>query len=331
MIRAEGLTKYYRVTERKTGRFAALRTLLTAKSKLVTAVSDMNFEIPRGGFVGYIGPNGAGKSTTIKMLTGILHPDGGRVEVAGFSPQEQRKEVAQRMGVVFGQRTQLWWDLPCKDSFELLAAMYKVERREYDKAMSEYASLLDIGEFIDTPVRKLSLGQRMRADLVAALLHNPEILFLDEPTIGLDVVAKTRIRSFLKELNQAEEKTILLTTHDMDDIEQLCKQIIIINHGQKVYDGTLEELREQYPMPSLLDVEFHGFVNEAHLPEGAQYDPTYNRVKVLFDKVTTRPMPLIDRLGECAEVRDIQIQTPRIEEVIRQIYQEGHAAVKVKS
>jgi ABC-2 type transport system ATP-binding protein len=320
MIRAEQLTKFYRVTERKQGRFAALRTFLTAKTQKVVAVESMNFEIPKGGFVGYIGPNGAGKSTTIKMLTGILHPDGGRVEVGGLSPQHHRKEVARRIGVVFGQRTQLWWDLPCRDSFELLKAMYKVSDADYQKAMDIYADLLGIHEFIDTPVRKLSLGQRMRADLVAALLHNPDVLFLDEPTIGLDVMAKNRIRSFLKDLNEREQKTILLTTHDMDDIEQLCKQIIIINHGQKVYDGTLEDLRASYPLPSVLEVDFQGPVETHLLPPGTAYDPSENKARISFDKRTTRPMPLIESLGRCGEIRDFQVQTPKIEDIIQKIY-----------
>ncbi|MGB8954500.1 MAG: ATP-binding cassette domain-containing protein [Tumebacillaceae bacterium] len=328
MIRAENVTKYYRVTERKEGRWAALRTLVAGKTRLVPAVKEMSFHIPRGGFVGYIGPNGAGKSTTIKMLTGILHHDGGQIEIGGRSPQQQREEVASRIGVVFGQRTQLWWDLPTRDSFELLAAMYKVAPEDYAARMERYGELLGLDEFLDTPVRKLSLGQRMRADLAAALLHDPDVLFLDEPTIGLDVTAKAKIRGFLKELNEQEGKTILLTTHDMDDIEQLCKQIIIINHGQKVYDGTLDELREHYPLPSTLQVEFQGEVDEFRLPDGAQYDPAMNKASILFDKRVTRPLPLIERFGACGEIRDIQVLTPKIEDVISLIYSE-QAAVTI--
>jgi ABC-2 type transport system ATP-binding protein len=323
MIEVQGVTKYYYVAERKKGRFSALRTLVAGKTNKVLAVNEMSLHIPKGGFVGYIGPNGAGKSTTIKMLTGILHPDAGYVSVGGKSPQKERKEVARKMGVVFGQRTQLWWDLPVRDSFELLAAMYKVNRHTYEKAMSDYAALLDLNEFIDTPVRKLSLGQRMRADLCAALLHNPDILFLDEPTIGLDIVAKTRIRSFLKELNQAEQKTILLTTHDMEDIEKLCNQIIIINHGQKLYDGTIEELKQKYPLPSQLEIEFSDDINEQKLPRSAIYNAVTKKVTLSFDKGSTRPMPLIQEFGECGEIRDIQIQAARIEDVIQQIYLEG--------
>jgi ABC-2 type transport system ATP-binding protein len=322
MIRAENVTKYYRVTERKEGKWAALRTLVAGKTRLVPAVTGMSFHIPRGGFVGYIGPNGAGKSTTIKMLTGILHHDGGQIEIGGRSPQQQREAVASRIGVVFGQRTQLWWDLPTRDSFELLAAMYKVTPEDYAARMERYGELLGLDEFLDTPVRKLSLGQRMRADLAAALLHDPDVLFLDEPTIGLDVTAKAKIRGFLKDLNEQEGKTILLTTHDMDDIEQLCKQIIIINHGQKVYDGTLDELREHYPLPSTLQVEFQGKVDEFRLPDGAKYDPAMNKASILFDKRVTRPLPLIEQFGACGEIRDIQVLTPKIEDVISLIYSE---------
>jgi ABC-2 type transport system ATP-binding protein len=323
MIHANHVTKYYRIPERKKGRFSALRTLLAGKTNKVVAVKDISFDIPKGGFVGYIGPNGAGKSTTIKMLTGILHPDGGTLTVGGKSPQTDRKAVARNMGVVFGQRTQLWWDLPVRDSFELLAAMYYVSQRDYNKAMQDYAELLDINEFIDTPVRKLSLGQRMRADLCAALLHNPDILFLDEPTIGLDIVAKTRIRSFLKELNQAEQKTILLTTHDMEDIEQLCKQIIIINHGQKIYDGTIERLKHTHPLPSLLEIDFVGEVLQKNLPRTALYESTTKKASISFDKTHTRPMSMIEQFCECGEIRDIQIQSATIEDIIQQIYVEN--------
>jgi ABC-2 type transport system ATP-binding protein len=330
MIRATNVTKYYQLTERKTGRFSALRTFVAGRSQKVEAVSEINFHIPKGGFVGYIGPNGAGKSTTIKMLTGILHPDGGAIEINGLSPQHDRKTVAKSIGVVFGQRTQLWWDLPCRDSFELLAAMYKVSKQDYEKAMKVYGELLEMDEFLETPVRKLSLGQRMRADLVAALLHNPDVLFLDEPTIGLDVTAKTRIRMFLKELNQLEQKTILLTTHDMDDIEELCKQIIVINHGQKIYDGTLEDLRAHYPLPNVLEVEFNGRVNEQAFPESTSYDSSLNKAEISFDKSVTRPLELIKKFGESGEIRDIQITQPKIEDIIGQIYEDGSLRLGAK-
>lgn len=321
MIEVQQVSKFYRMTERKTGKLSALRTLLAGRNKRVIAVEDMNFYIPKGGFVGYIGPNGAGKSTTIKMLTGILHPDEGKLLVGGASPQRQRKEVAKRIGVVFGQRTQLWWDLPVRDSFEIIAAMYQVSEERYRRNLQVYGELLDIPAFIDTPVRKLSLGQRMRADLCAALLHDPDILFLDEPTIGLDVVAKTRIRQFLKEINENEKKTILLTTHDMDDIEQLCKRIMIINHGKKVYDGSIEQLRANVVLPSRLEVDFaESIEGKGELSSLGEVEE--NRVRVSFDKNTTNPVDLIQMLGQFGEIRDLQVLSPKIEDVIQQIYSE---------
>lgn len=323
MIQVHQVSKYYRVAERKHGRLGALRTLFSTKAKRVHAVQNVSFDIPKGGFVGYIGPNGAGKSTTIKMLTGILHPDEGDILVDGLSPQKDRKQVAQKIGVVFGQRTQLWWDLPVRDSFDLLAAMYDVPPELYQRRLTEYSQLLELQEFIDTPVRKLSLGQRMRADLCAALLHRPSLLFLDEPTIGLDVVAKNRIRAFLKELNQREEITILLTTHDMDDIEELCKQIIMIDHGKKVYDGSLEQLKREYKLPTELRVEFDGRVHVEGLPIHAVYDAESNRATMLYHAGTERPMTLIEQLGRCGEIKDLSVQPGRIEDIIHQMVVEN--------
>jgi ABC-2 type transport system ATP-binding protein len=193
--------------------------------------------------VGYIGPNGAGKSTTIKMLTGILTPSSGRLRVAGYEPQRERIKLAQRIGVVFGQRTTLWWDLPLADSFTLLQRLYRIPQRRFAENLAYYTEALDLGEFLDRPVRQLSLGQRMRGDLTAALLHDPAVVYLDEPTIGLDVVSKHAVRGFLRELNLRTGTTILLTTHDVDDIERLCSRVVAIDHGRVTYDGSLDELR----------------------------------------------------------------------------------------
>ncbi len=258
MISVRQLRKTFQTPVVKEGKLAGIRTLLSRSYKEKEAVRDVSFNIESGEFVGYIGPNGAGKSTTIKMLTGILHPTSGEVLIHGLSPQKHRRRVVAHLGVVFGQRTQLWWDLPVKDSYEILAAMYRVEEATARRRLGELEQLLELREFLDTPVRKLSLGQRMRADLAAAMLHDPDILFLDEPTIGLDVVAKRSIRGFLKALNEEFGKTILLTTHDMDDIEQLCERVIVINHGQIGYDGSIHQLRERIGLPTMLKITFRG-------------------------------------------------------------------------
>ncbi|TDC01709.1 ATP-binding cassette domain-containing protein [Nonomuraea longispora] len=223
------------------------------RRSLVHAVRDLSFTIAPGEFVGYLGPNGAGKSTTIKMLCGILTPTSGTVRVAGLEPSRRRTTLARRIGVVFGQRTTLWWDLPLADSFELIRHLYKVDRNTFRTRLDELTTTLDLGSFIRTPVRQLSLGQRMRGDLAAALLHAPDVLVLDEPTIGLDVVSKAGIRDFLKRLNAERGTTVLLTTHDLGDIERLCRRVMLIDHGQLAFDGTLGDLMATAPDQS--DIE----------------------------------------------------------------------------
>lgn len=320
MIVAKNLQKEFKIYLTKKGAFGSIRSMFSTEHKLVKAVDGISFHINEGEFVGYIGPNGAGKSTTIKMLSGILHPSNGNVTVAGYSPQRERKKVATNIGVVFGQRTQLWWDLPVIDSFEILKAMYKVSEVDYKQAMERYNDLLGMHEFLDTPVRKLSLGQRMRADLAAALLHNPKILFLDEPTIGLDVVAKVKIREFLKEINLSEKKTILLTTHDMDDIEQLCNRVIVINYGKVILDGTLDDMRKQIGLPNIIKVEFSSspIVKDIHGIEGMKVDG--NKVTIHYDKNVLSSPAIVQELSTWGEPLDIQMSEPDIEEIIQRIY-----------
>ncbi|KMZ40363.1 MULTISPECIES: ATP-binding cassette domain-containing protein [Bacillales] len=321
MIEAKHIEKSFFLNQAKEGRFASLRTLFSRERREVKAVHDISFSIDRGEFVGYIGPNGAGKSTTIKMLAGILHPSQGEIRIGGYSPQRERIQVASQIGVVFGQRTQLWWDLPVKDSFEILQAMYKINDKAYRRSMEVYQELLDLHEFLDTPVRKLSLGQRMRADLAAALLHDPPVLFLDEPTIGLDVVAKTRIRAFLKEVNQSQKKTILLTTHDMDDIEQLCNRIIVINHGKKMMDTSLADLRQQIGLPSLIRIEFRQPPKKLYELEGIErMELSENVLSICFDKGKISSPRILAEVAGWGEPLDIQMKEPGIEEIIRLIY-----------
>ena len=322
MINVQNLCKDFFIPKSFPGIMGGLKGLLTREGSLVQAVRDLNFSISAGDFVGYIGPNGAGKSTTIKMLSGILHPGSGHVEVAGFNPHTQRIKVAAKIGVVFGQRTQLWWDLPVRDSLELLAAMYKIPQGQYLRTLDEFEPVFEIRPLLDTPARKLSLGQRMRADLMAAMLHRPPVLFLDEPTIGLDVVVKKRIRACLEQVNQAGV-TILLTTHDLDDIQQLCKRVMVINHGQLVFDGRLEELNSRTGAATTIQIEFMNGYTPGLLP-GAKVTPLNgSSVEVSFQRQVTPAGEIIALLTSWGQVKDIHISEPDIEDVILAIYKEG--------
>ncbi len=303
--------------------FGAMRGLVDRGGTEVIAVDAVSFDIPAGEIVGYIGPNGAGKSTTIKMLTGILVPTSGEVDVAGHTPWEERRQLARKIGVVFGQRTQLWWDLPLSESLELLRFMYKVPEPRFNENLVRATELLDLGPFWNTPVRQLSLGQRMRGDLAAALLHEPPILYLDEPTIGLDLVAKTRIREYLAELNRETGVTILLTTHDLADIERLCKRIIVIDHGRIVHDGDLDRLRAQYSSLRQLTVDFDDVPNLSSF--GQPTDITLinqegPRIKVAFDRHRRSAPEVLTFMGRFGTIRDMTIDEPAIEDVIQDLY-----------
>lgn len=339
-VNAQSLSKSYFVQVRKGGFLGGLQTLLSQEKREVRAVKDVSFAIRPGEFVGYIGPNGAGKSTTVKMLTGILHPTSGKVLVDGLSPQQDRQKVAREIGVVFGQRTQLWWDLPTVDSFEILAAMYDVGGSDYRAFLKEFDDLLGIGEFLDMPVRRLSLGQRMRAELAAALLHRPKVLFLDEPTIGLDVVAKGRMREFLARLNAERGVTILLTTHDLRDIEELCNRVMMINHGSLLYDGTLATLRGTAGLPTLLSVKYaqfpQGLVEGMYIgPTGelmeaphtgawrvSGVNPDSRTVDVHFDRGHTAAPTVIMAMQALGEIRDVSIAEPPIEDIIKRLLEQ---------
>src|SRR6478752_7802599 len=285
----------------------------------VVAVHDLTFSVAAGEMVGYIGPNGAGKSTTIKMLTGILVPTGGRVRVAGLDPSRDRVELARRIGVVFGQRTTLWWDLPLRDSFDLLQKLYRVDPARHRRNLEEYIELLDLGDLLDTPVRQLSLGQRMRGDITAALLHAPEILYLDEPTIGLDVVSKGRLREFLRTLNRERGTTLMLTTHDLQDIEALCQRVIVIDHGTAVFDGDLVDLHRQGGSTRTLVVDL---VDEAPAiqVDGAVTRRVEGPRQWLSFPADASAAPIVAAVAASYAVADLSIQEPDIEDVIRQIY-----------
>ena len=292
---------------------------LTRTRSEVRAVHDLTFTVEAGEMVGYIGPNGAGKSTTIKMLTGILVPTSGHLRVAGLAPSRERTELARRIGVVFGQRTTLWWDLPLRDSFELLQKIYRVEPARHRRNLEEYVELLDLGDLLDTPVRQLSLGQRMRGDITAALLHDPEILYLDEPTIGLDVVSKGRLREFLRTLNAERGTTLMLTTHDLQDIEALCDRVIVVDHGTAVFDGPLEDLHRRGESRRTLVVDL---VDEAPPTEvaGAETHKVDGPRQWLSFPAGESAAPIVSALAATYAVADLSIQEPDIEAVIRKIY-----------
>ena len=249
------IRKHFTVYERPEGKWALLRSAFFRHARRVDALDGISFKIDEGEIVGYIGPNGAGKSTTVKVMSGILTPDSGECEIMGRTPWKERVEHVAQIGVVFGQRSQLWWDVPVSDSFLLLKDIYGIPGDSYEKRFAELVAALDVGELLKTPVRQLSLGQRMRCELVAALLHNPRILFLDEPTIGLDAVAKLTLRDFLKQENKRSGVTMLLTTHDMDDVEALCPRVMVVGRGKILYDGAIAGLRERYAAREGQDID----------------------------------------------------------------------------
>ncbi len=320
MIHVEHLTKHYQRTKRREGLFGSLLTLVNAEYETVRAVNDISFDVAEGELVGYIGPNGAGKSTSIKMLCGILVPTGGKVEVNGLVPHKHRMANARQIGAVFGQKTQLWWDVPVIESLRLFRDIYKVPEAQYKRNLELFNELLDLHEFSDAPVRQLSLGQRMRADLAAALLHNPRLLFLDEPMIGVDVVVKERLRHFIQQVNKDQKVTVLLTTHDMVDIEKVCSRIMIIDHGQIVYDGGLDQIRERYGTTRTLVVEFEESVPDFEAPHAKLTKTEGKRKWFAFNRVETSPSALIAYISTRFPVADLAVEEPEIEEIVRTVY-----------
>ncbi len=318
LIEVEDLTRTF-VVRRRSGRVRRTATE-------VRAVDGLSFDVERGEMVGYIGPNGAGKSTTIKMLTGILVPTSGRLSVAGVDPSRNRVELTRRIGVVFGQRTTLWWDLPLRDSFDLLRRIYRVDGERFRRNLAEFCELLDLGDLLDTPVRQLSLGQRMRGDIAAALLHDPEILYLDEPTIGLDVVSKGRLREFLRRINSERQVTLLLTTHDLQDIEQLCSRVMVIDHGSLVYDGSLGGLHARAGSTRTLVVDLVDELSggaRIHVP-GAGVRKVDGPRQWLSFPTDASAAPIVAAVAASYDVADLSILEPAIEDVIADLYAPPH-------
>jgi ABC-2 type transport system ATP-binding protein len=300
---------------RKTGRFRSTRDT-------VSAVDGVTLSVAEGEVLGYIGPNGAGKSTTLKMLTGVLTPSGGTLSVCGLTPVPQRTQLARRIGVVFGQRSQLWWDLPLRESFTLLRHVYRVPAADHAARLTYCRALLDLDSFLDTPVRQLSLGQRMRGELTAALLHGPKVLFLDEPTIGLDVLSKQAVRGFLTELGERGDTTVVLTTHDLADIEKLCRRLVVIDHGHVVHDGTLDELhaafRSKRRVVADLDAPWPAGLT---LPGAVVESVEGTRVTLTLEGATAGEV--VARLAQAVPLRDLSVREPEIEDVVAKLYGEA--------
>jgi ABC-2 type transport system ATP-binding protein len=325
LIETRGLTKVFRQPVKDPGLSGSLKHLVTRQYKDHVAVSGIDLAIEPGEAVAYVGPNGAGKSTTIKMLTGILVPTSGEVRVAGLVPHKQRIDNARNIGVVFGQRTQLWWDIPVRESLGLLRDIFDVPRDVYLERVARFTELLELEEILPSIARRLSLGQRMRADLAAALLHNPKILYLDEPTIGLDIAVKDRVRAFIRQLVAESGTTVLLTTHDLGDIEDICKRIVIIDEGRVIYDGELQAVKDTFAR----ERSMHFYAREAVSLEairerldGVEVLPgeTPEELQVRFDRFDTTAGDVVGAVMAVADIVDVRIDEPAIEDVVRKVY-----------
>ena len=333
-IEVKGIKKQFKVPIKSSGAFSNLRQLLWRDFKTIDALSGIDFNVGEGELIGYLGPNGAGKSTTIKILTGILVPDSGSVTINGNTPWLNRQSHVADIGVVFGQKSQLWWDLPLSDSFELLKAIYRIPDKTYKAQWEWLVSGMGIGSYIHQPVRQLSLGQRMRAELVASLLHLPKLLFLDEPTIGLDATSKQQVREFILTLNEKYGTTVILTTHDMDDIESLCKRVMVIDQGLLAFDGTLNTLRKRVYNKRRLTLDYDGIL-EANLSsrlvessvEIHSDKSSHGKLILEFDPECYPPHDLLRDISSGISIRDLLIENPPIEEIIQRLYSQYQSQV----
>ncbi|MDQ0193763.1 ABC transporter ATP-binding protein [Paenibacillus wynnii] len=324
LIEINDIHKEYVTYKQEKGFLNTFKGFFYREKQIKEAVKGISFQIEKGEMVGYIGPNGAGKSTTLKILSGILTPTSGEAHIAGIVPYQNRKQHAKKIGVVFGQRTQLWWDLPVIESFELMRYVYRIDEKTYRENMEIFTDLLELDQFSSRPVRQLSLGQRMRADIALSLLHNPDILFLDEPTIGLDVVAKQKIREFIKQINLKRQVTVILTTHDMGDIESLCNRVILIDDGLVQFDGEIEKFRHTYGKERCLVVETKEpeDIDRLVLDHGQITKREGNRIWIHFDRDQVSPTQLIPHITSQIEVVDLTIEEPSIEGIVSRVYQD---------
>jgi ABC-2 type transport system ATP-binding protein len=322
IIQVEDARKVFRVTEKSPGLRGSIKSLFQPNFKEVVAVDGVTFQVEPGEMVGYIGVNGAGKSTTIKMLTGILVPTSGQITVMDRVPHRERVANAAQIGVVFGQRTQLWWDLPLIESLNLIARIYQVDPYRYQTLLEEFAETLKLNHLLKVPIREMSLGQKMRAELAATLIHEPRVVFLDEPTIGLDLIVKERIREFIKEQNQKHGTTVILTTHDLGDIEELCRRVIIIDEGRLIYDGPLSTIKDRFGTHRVINFETAVPCEDLRLPERAERLPSeeQTRIALRFDRQATSASRVAAAVMEQIEVLDFSITEPDLASIVRQIY-----------
>ena len=321
-IEVKNLNKTFKVNTRDSGLLNAFKNLFKREYKLVRAVWNVSFKIKKGEIVAYIGPNGAGKSTTIKMLCGILKPDSGSISVGGLNPFVDRIKFVKNIGVVFGQKSQLWWDIPVEDSFLLLKDIYKIPDDDYFKIKDELCDLLDLSKILKMHVRQLSLGQRMRCEIAASLLHNPKILFLDEPTIGLDAVGKVAIRKFIKEINRKRKVTIILTSHDMSDIEALTNRVIVIGHGKKLYDGTLDDIKDKFSNNKKLEIIYHNLKNIPRIKNVKIIKKNKNKIILDVDMNYNTISSVINRYSKICEIDDVNVIGDSIEDIIVKLYKD---------
>ena len=321
IIRVDNLRKTFLTKHKAPGLAGSFKSVIAPKFTGYTAVDNISFNVNRGDILGFLGPNGAGKSTTIKMLVGILFPTSGKVDVLGYTPWKQRRKLAYKIGTVFGQKPQLWYHLPAIDTFNLMSKIYELDDNDYKKRLKYLVDLFEI-DYLDIPVRRLSLGQRMRAEIVASLLHNPEIILLDEPTIGLDIIEKQKIRELIKKLNKEDDVTVFLTSHDMDDVEKLCNKTIIINHGKIVFNDTLESLKHRYVQSKRIEVKLENVPKRFAFPGAKLVKRSAYELNIELNQGEGSISGLINYLTKNFEVLDINIADPPIEEVIARIYKE---------
>lgn len=331
IIEVKNLSKKFTIYEKESGLKGVFKSFFNAKKIIKTAVDDVSFSVEQGEIIGYIGPNGAGKSTTIKMLTGILTPSSGDILVDGLVPYQKRTQNAKKIGVVFGQRTQLWWDLPLGESFTVLKEIYQIPDHEYQERLTYFKEIFQLDTFIKQPVRQLSLGQRMKADIVASMLHNPKLLFLDEPTIGLDVIAKENIRKTILDLNKKYNTTVILTTHDLSDIEMLCDRILLIDQGKIIYDGNINLIKEKYGSKKIISFELKSKEELAHIDTALfhkkdsdfQVKKEDNKITFIFNKQKIAIKEITNHVFSHVEVLDINISDDLLENIIKEIYKHG--------